>query len=550
MKNQSRTDFLIAGWLNQSLTKEEFAELELVLRNEPDVRKKLRREVNLDSLLREQAGVAALNAWQPEGARNRNATKRRIAAWVPWAAAAALAVLGIATFALLSDNSNGGEQTFQVLQGDSIAPTTVAATAEETDRGCAIITNQWNTEWLDNPPPMRAGDTLNAGRFELGCGLAQIEFFSGAQLLLEGPAVLEIVSPWEAVCTDGKARVRVPPPAQGFRLLTPGMKLVDLGTEFGVHVDSAKGEGEVHVFEGEVEAHPETGKMVSLTEGMGLKRMGALYSPMDAAPADFASIDDLKDLAGKMARIRYDEWDQWSQVTRRDPRLVACYLFRHWHDWDRLVNNAAGNDKSRNGGAVGARWTQGRWPMKDALEFKRPGDRVRMKLDGEYEALTFACWVKVDGLDRKYNALLLTDGYETGEPHWQILEDGRMMFSIAYPDEKTPEKKVNQIYYSPVVFTKTNLGRWHQLVVTYDNCSGESVQFVDGREVSREISPLYQPGRKIVYGACEMGNWGLPTKEHQFPVRNLNGCLDEFLIYSVALDPSVVRQMFEIGKPQ
>jgi hypothetical protein len=317
-----------------------------------------------------------------------------------------------------------------------------------------------------------------------------------------------------------------------------------------VQVDSAKGEGEVHVFEGEVEAHPETGKMVSLTEGMGLKRAGLVYTAVDAAPADFASIDDLKELAGKMARLRYDEWSNWSKQACRDPRLVAGYLFHHWQEWDRLVNNAASNDKSRNGGAVGARWTQGRWSMKDALEFKRPGDRVRMKLDGEYEALTFACWVKVDGLDRRYNALLLTDGYEAGEPHWQILEDGRLMFSIAYPDEQNPEKKVNQIYQSPVVFTKTNLGRWHQLVVTYDNCSGEAVQYVDGREVSREISPLYQPGRKIVYGACEMGNWGLPTKGHQFPVRNLNGCLDEFLIYSVALERPAIREMFEMGKPQ
>jgi hypothetical protein len=62
----------------------------------------------------------------------------------------------------------------------------------------------------------------------------------------------------------------VPPPAQGFRLLTPNMKLVDLGTEFGVQVDSAAQKAEVHVFEGEVEAHPDSGPMVKLRQGMGL----------------------------------------------------------------------------------------------------------------------------------------------------------------------------------------------------------------------------------------------------------------------------------------
>jgi hypothetical protein len=308
----------------------------------------------------------------------------------------------------------------------------------------------------------------------------------------------------------------------------------------------------VHVFEGEVEAHPETGQMVNLLQGMGLRRDGATVSALATTrPEDFASLDELKDLAQLNAQARYDKWTAWSRELGRDPRLLAYYPFRHWQEWDRLVSNsAAGNLKSRNGGAVGARWTQGRWPMKDALEFKRPGDRVRLKLDGEYEALTFACWVKVDGLDRRYNALLLTDGYESGEPHWQILEDGRLMFSIVYDDPAKPGKKVNQIYRSPVVFTQSNLGRWHQLAVTYDNCTGEAVQFLDGREVSREVSPLYYPGRKIVYGACELGNWGLPTQGHEFAIRNLNGCLDEFAIFDTALSTRDVRAMYEAGKTE
>jgi hypothetical protein len=370
-------------------------------------------------------------------------------------------------------------------------------------------------------------------------------------MLFEGPGTIEIVSPWEAVCLDGKARVRVPPPAQGFRLLTPGMKLIDLGTEFGVQVDGAAQKSEVHVFEGEVEAHPESGKMVSLKEGMGLKRNAASISPLETTrPQDFASLDLLKDLAHRNAQARYSQWNAWAQQARRDPHLIAFYPMRHWLEWDRLVNNvAAGDLKSRNGGVVGARWTQGRWPMKDALEFKRPGDRVRLKLDGEYDALTFSCWVKVDGLDRRYNALLLTDGYDSGEPHWQILEDGRLMFSIAYPDPAKPDKKLNQISHSPVVFTRSNLGRWHHLAVTYDDC-GEAVQYLDGQEISREFSSYFQPGSKIVYGACELGNWGLPTKGHEFPIRNLNGCLDEFAIFDVALGPKEVRAIFEAGKPE
>jgi hypothetical protein len=536
--NETQTRQAISRWLDGSITREEFAQLEEVLRGCPLARAHLRREVNLDSVLREQAAMnAGLEAWT-SSAPTRPSVKRRFWLATSLAACAAL-LLALGAFLL-----GGHRATRNVVAAEE--------RHEEINLGCAILTNSWNAEWLDDTLPMRAGDTLNAGRFELGCGLAQIEFFSGAQMLFEGPGTIEIVSPWEAVCLDGKARVRVPPPAQGFRLLTPGMKLIDLGTEFGVQVDRAAEKSEVHVFEGEVEAHPEIGEMVSLTEGMGLQRNAAIISPLEATrPQDFASLDQLKEKAQRNAQACFSRWNEWAQKMRHDPHLLAFYPLRHWQEWDRLVNNvAAGNLKSRNGGAVGARWTQGRWPMKDALEFKRPGDRVRLKLDGEYDALTFSCWVKVDGLDRRYNALLLTDGYEPGEPHWQILEDGRLMFSIAYPDPAKPEKKLNQIHHSPVVFTRSNLGRWHHLVVTYDNCSGETVQYLDGFEVSREVSPLYQPGRKIVYGACELGNWGLPTQGHEFPIRNLNGCLDEFAIFEVALDPRDVRAMFEAGKPE
>jgi hypothetical protein len=227
---------------------------------------------------------------------------------------------------------------------------------------------------------------------------------------------------------------------------------------------------------------------------------------------------------------------------------------RHPDDrWDRLVMNAIEpRVPSRAGGAVGARWTEGRWPGKDALEFKRPGDRVRMNLDGSYSALTFSCWVKVDSVDKKYNALLLTDGYDSGEPHWQIHQDGNLMFSIAYASgtNGTVVTKDNQIYSSKPVFTADTLGRWHHIAVSYDGTTGEVIQYFDGVEVGHEISPLHRPGRPITFGRCELGNWGLPTSAKNFPIRNLNGAMDEFAIYSTALSATELRTIYENGRPE
>ncbi len=58
-----------------------------------------------------------------------------------------------------------------------------------------------------------------------------------------------------------------------------------------------------------------------------------------------------------------------------------------------------------------------------------------MQIPGGFGSLTLAFGVKIDSLDRWYNSLFLTDGYDKGEPHWRIphwriLDDGRIQFAI------------------------------------------------------------------------------------------------------------------------
>jgi hypothetical protein len=394
---------------------------------------------------------------------------------------------------------------------------------------------------------IRSGDTIAPGTITLEKGFAQIEFFSGATALIEGAAQMEIVSAWEARCISGRVRVHVPPAAKGFLMHAPDVKLEDLGTEFALNVNGNT--SAVHVFEGEVIAHTKGKAPASLKPGMTLTSTMAAVSPQDFLP-----IGEMQGLIRRRGQVHLRRWQHWSMEARKDPRLIAYYPFNHLEEdkWDRMVNTLAEPVlTSRNGGAVGARWTQGRWPGKEALEFKRPGDRVRMNLDGTYASLTLTCWVKVDSVDKKYNSLLLTDGYESGEPHWQIYEDGSLMFSIGYAahGENRITSKTNQRYYSKPVFNSDSLGRWHHLAVTYDNASGAVVQYFDGKEVAREVSPLHQPDRPIVFGPCELGNWGLPTQGHPFPIRTLNGSIDEFAIYQSALSAAELLSMFELGRP-
>jgi hypothetical protein len=427
--------------------------------------------------------------------------------------------------------------------------------AEETNLGCAMLTHTVNAVWEGHDAPNQNGDTLHPGGLHLKSGVAQIEFFSGATLLLEGDADLEIVSSSEAICHHGKVRVRVPPPARGFKLQAPGMKLVDLGTEFGLQVNRENQRAEVQVFEGEVEAHPDGAAQMNLKKGEGMSSQNHTLTRLASVrPSDFIGIEKLEAMSGEQKKNRYAAWSDWTQRISHDSRLIAFFPLQRPSQWDRLAENSAlPADALKNGGIVGASWTQGRWPMKDALEFKRPGDRVRLRIPGKFSALTFSCWARVDGLDRKYNALLLTDGYDPGAPHWQIYEDGRLMFSISYPDPADPsnvKKKRNQIYYSPVVLNRSETGRWHHLAVTYDSQSGDAVQYLDGKLISQERSPFHQPGRKIVYGNCELGNWGLPTEGHKFPIRNFNGRMDEFAIFKAALSANEIKAIYEAGRTE
>ena len=100
--------------------------------------------------------------------------------------------------------------------------------------------------------PLKPGMRIKPGLLKVGSGQVQIEFLNGAQINVEGPAELRILSVDAATLISGKAAARVPPGARGFVLNTPGAAIVDMGTEFAVSVGK-RGECEVYVVDGAVD---------------------------------------------------------------------------------------------------------------------------------------------------------------------------------------------------------------------------------------------------------------------------------------------------------
>ena len=120
-----------------------------------------------------------------------------------------------------------------------------------------------------NVKDISTGDALRTGQvLRLVDGRVKINFQSGARLAVQAPAELKLLGPNSAQLQHGVATVRVPGEIKGFLLVTPHQRVTDLGTSFGVDVDTT-GNTAISVFEGEIELEHQRrlvgGQAVALT---------------------------------------------------------------------------------------------------------------------------------------------------------------------------------------------------------------------------------------------------------------------------------------------
>lgn len=412
-----------------------------------------------------------------------------------------------------------------------------------TSTAVAMLIRSVDAHWGQNTAPLRAGSPLEPGWLRLESGLAQLVFYSGARVVMEGPAELKLVSPLEAVCSRGRLLVEVPPPARGFRLKTDHLNVVDLGTAFGI--DATHGRTEVHVFKGQVEVLPETAAKQSLGNGQAAVVQGK--SPLRLMPASTESFTPLfefqqRSLASEA--FRYEQWQLASARLNQDPSLVVRLDFQHLSGADWTLNNAAERDRSvPDATVVGCQRAEGRWREKQALAFQSVNDRVRLMVPGSFNALTLAAWVSITGLDRQLNSLFMCDGFEPGTIHWLIRHDGVLGLTVFGPDPGS-----FQILPSPPVLTLDQLGMWLHVAVVVDGQTRQVIHYINGSPVARQALKLEPPYR---LGEAELGNWNAKSGPNPAPalIRNLSGALDEFELFSRALSGAEINELYAMGKP-
>jgi hypothetical protein len=85
--------------------------------------------------------------------------------------------------------------------------------------------------------------------------------------------------------------------------------------------------------------------------------------------------------------------------------------------------------------------------------------------------------------------------------------------------------------------------------VVIDGAGKQVVHYVNGVPVSQTNLRIAPPFR---IGAAELGNWnakGFP-EDDPFMIRNFSGAMDEFFLFSRALDANEVRDLYADGRPQ
>jgi hypothetical protein len=227
-----------------------------------------------DSLLPSQAAADHL--------RKPTAVRR----WLKMFVMAAAALIAFSVWWHVNSNSPS------IMTGGESGP--AVASDEFVDGIVARVRRKIDCDWSDDRWSVASSGSVAQGQLiTLNKGLLVLEFKSGAEITLNGPATLVATSGGGAKLVKGELSARVPPRARGFRVETHAGDFVDLGTEFGLLVGD-NGDVETHVFKGKVVAEPTTvggnpSAHALLETGHAWARpaAGAIESNLAATPAKF-----------------------------------------------------------------------------------------------------------------------------------------------------------------------------------------------------------------------------------------------------------------------
>jgi hypothetical protein len=255
----------------------------------------------------------------------------------------------------------------------------------DNDEIVARLSGDSNCRWAG--PSIALGDDLRSGQqLDLVAGAAEITFDSGAQVVVEAPASMEVTSAWNAVLRRGTLKATVPAQAVGFRIANAAVEVVDLGTEFSMITDE-NGGTEVFVLKGAVETTSQDGSQPN--------RKRVVLREKQARRFARSGVSDVANREEKLMRLA-------RRLTFE--RIRKPFGYAHW-DFDAVKDGVltaetsglpAGNYemKLKHGTALAASQTPGRWGSALNLDGDTALEASFPNLSGQ-ASRTVAFWTRI-----------------------------------------------------------------------------------------------------------------------------------------------------------
>lgn len=478
-------------------------------------------------------------------------TPRRRRTWNPWWAVAGFGVVVVGVFLAVQRAKLGTKP--------AVPPTPLSGGLPVSPPAIAMLSHVVEAAWADGEPDRIEGTELPIGWLRLALGTVQVDLFSGARLFVEGPAQLELRSPNEAFLLSGKVACELNDSARGFRLLTPGLTVVNQGNSIGVKV-SESGEQEVHALEGKVTIG-RTGEsgtsQILAKQARRLDDMGFTETPF--RPEEFPAFERVREREQAEAARLLLAWRAAADALDGDPAVRVHFNFEEQSPLDAtLRNRVRGDGAGSDGQIIGARWAQGRWPGKGALEFRGRGQRVLLRMPGTHTSLTLLAWMRVDALPQPVAALLATDeppreeanggklSAEAARPvRWELRSNGQFGFSL-FSGFASGQPQWDA-FQAPPLLTPERHGQWLCVATVLDSARGELTHFINGVVVARHKPP---PGPPLALIHLSLGNLSVTDAEARQGVNyGFFGAMDELLIAARPFSAAELRRYYEVGRP-
>ena len=403
--------------------------------------------------------------------------------------------------------------------------------AEEPPEAVAHLSGSKDCKWIGAVPA--SGDELVRGRhLELESGFAEVTFDSGAQLMLTGPATLDLRSAWEAELQHGTLKATVPPEAAGFRVSNAAVDVVDIGAEFSMTAED--GAAEVFALKGAVEVQP-------CYQGASGGQSRAVLVEKQARRFAKAGVSEVRDRDKKFQRFA-------GKVAVE--RIAHPLNYVRW-SFDEGAGDIAGA-VSNNGTAQEIRlakndgrespWTQGRWG--GALQFD--GEPAVLPKFSSASSRSVAYWVRLPAEASISNSQsFLTLPMSHPSRSWAEFS------SNSLPGEGVFGALRMQTRQGTAVGT-TSLrdGKWHHIAAIFGHPLKKANKvhtklYVDGRLESLSVKPGARRGQVEIPAGLDGALWlgGRPGSSAGAMV-----AIDELLLVDRPLSPPEIRHLMQTNQ--